>query len=55
MRLIPSFAAALLGLAVLAACGTKTPLTLPQPTPQASAAAVPPAPDHSNKSAESRP
>ncbi|WP_409574980.1 LPS translocon maturation chaperone LptM [Sulfuritalea sp.] len=55
MRLTPSFAAALLGLAVLSACGTKTPLTLPQPTPQASTTAVPPAPDHNNKAVESRP
>ena len=49
MRLIPSFFAALIALTALAACGTKTPLSLP-PQPQA---AVPPAPtpaaDNSNK------
>jgi predicted small lipoprotein YifL len=54
MRLIPSFLAALIALTALAACGTKTPLSLP-PQPAAKAA-VPPAPtsaaDNSNKAAE---
>ncbi|MDK9715312.1 MAG: lipoprotein [Sulfuritalea sp.] len=46
MRLIPSFLAALVALTALAACGTKTPLSLP-PQPQTAAkAAVPPAPSH---------
>ncbi|MDP1610506.1 MAG: lipoprotein [Sulfuritalea sp.] len=50
MRLIPSFLAALLAATALAACGTKTPLTLP---PSATTGAVAPAPtpavDHNNK------
>jgi predicted small lipoprotein YifL len=50
MRLIPSLLAALLAAATLAACGTKTPLTLP---PSATASPVLPAPtsavDHNNK------
>ncbi len=51
MRLIPSFIAAVGAAAVLAACGTKTPLSLP---PQAQPAAKPapqPAVDDSNKAA----
>jgi len=55
MRLIPSFIAAAAAAAVLAACGTKTPLSLP---PQAQSAAKPapqPVVDDSNKAAaESR-
>jgi len=41
MRLIPSLLAALVTLTALAACGTKTPLTLPSPAT--------PAVDNSNK------
>ncbi len=48
MRLIPSFLAAL---AVLAACGTKTPLTLPPQAQPAPAATPGSAIDHSNKAA----
>jgi predicted small lipoprotein YifL len=55
MRLIPSILAALLTLTTLAACGTKTPLSLPPQTPAAAKAAVAPAPtpavDHNNKAA----
>jgi predicted small lipoprotein YifL len=54
MRLTHSFAAAVVALATLTACGTKTPLTLPPQTPQATAGTVPAAADHSNKAAEPR-
>ncbi|MCM2288465.1 MAG: lipoprotein [Sulfuritalea sp.] len=54
MRLHLPFAAALLAIATLSACGTKTPLTLPPPAPQASASTVPAAADHNNKAVESR-
>jgi predicted small lipoprotein YifL len=47
MRPLRSFAAAMLALWLLAACGTKTSLTLP-PQAQTSAAAA----DHSNKAPE---
>jgi predicted small lipoprotein YifL len=55
MRLIPSFFAALVTLTALAACGTKTPLSLP-PQPQAATQAATPstsatAADDSNKAA----
>jgi predicted small lipoprotein YifL len=54
MRLIPSFFAALVTLSALAACGTKTPLSLPpQPQTASKAATVVstpvPAADDSNK------
>lgn len=54
MRLTLSLVAALLAIAALSACGTKTPLTLPPPTPQATAGTVPSAADHNNKAVESR-
>jgi len=54
MRLTLPFVAALLAMATLSACGTKTPLTLPPPAPQAAASTVPPAADHNNKAVESR-
>ncbi|MDO8788482.1 MAG: lipoprotein [Sulfuritalea sp.] len=66
MRLISSFLAALLTLNILAACGTKTPLSLPPPAPAAvtcpqsgspctqSAPAPTPAVDNSNKAAAER-
>lgn len=50
MRLIPPFLAALVALGTLAACGTKTPLTLPPPAQPESAKPEPAAAaDHSNK------
>jgi len=55
MRLIPSLLAAL---ALVAGCGTKTPLTLPPQTrpatvvPSAPAPVPAPAVDHSNKAAD---
>jgi len=55
MRLIPSFLAALAALTALAACGTKTPLSLPpQPAAKAATPQATPAPatDNSNKAAE---
>jgi predicted small lipoprotein YifL len=55
MRLIPSFFAALVILTALAACGTKTPLSLPpqpQTAPKAATLYAPaPAADDSNKAA----
>jgi predicted small lipoprotein YifL len=55
MRLITPFCIAMLALATLAGCGTKTALSLPP----AAKAAVPPAPtivpDDSNKPAAPRP
>ncbi|MCK9387151.1 MAG: lipoprotein [Sulfuritalea sp.] len=59
MRLIPSFLAALIALSALAACGTKTPLSLPPQAQPATKTAVPPAPtatavDNTNKAAEPR-
>ncbi|MDK9702982.1 MAG: lipoprotein [Sulfuritalea sp.] len=53
MRLIPSFFVALVTLATLAACGTKTPLSLPPQAQPAAQSAVPPGPavDNSNKAA----
>ncbi|MCX7145107.1 MAG: lipoprotein [Sulfuritalea sp.] len=58
MRLIPSFLAALVTLTALAACGTKTPLSLPPQPQPAAKAAIPPAPtsaaDDSNKATAER-
>jgi len=58
MRLIPSFLAALIALSALAACGTKTPLSLPPQAQPAAKTAAPPAPtpavDNTNKAAEPR-
>jgi len=56
MRLIPSFFAVLITLSALAACGTKTPLSLPPLALPAAKTAAPPAPtsaavDNSNKAA----
>jgi predicted small lipoprotein YifL len=59
MRSITPFRVALLALATLAGCGTKTPLSMPPAPPAAAKAAVPPAPtivpDDSNKAAAPRP
>jgi len=58
MRPLPSLLAVLLALTALAACGTKTPLSLPPQAPPPAKAAVPPAPtpavDNTNKAAEPR-
>jgi predicted small lipoprotein YifL len=58
MRHTHSIIAAVLVAATLAACGTKTPLSLPPPAQSAPAGAVAPAPtpapNHGNMAGESR-
>jgi predicted small lipoprotein YifL len=58
MRLILSIFVTLVALATLAACGTKTPLSMPPPAQPAAKTAAPPAPtsavDNTNKAAEPR-